>query len=139
MPESFSGRCACGAIRYQCSGAPAAMLNCHCRDCQRASGGAGSSLVAVSEAQLVVSGDPRYHVTEPEPGKTVRRGFCERCGSPLFSFVASLPGIAVIKAGSLDDPSWFKPMFDMWTSSAQPWDVMDPSLPKFPNGPPRAR
>ena len=35
MPASFSGGCACGAIRYECSAAPLMMLNCHCRDCQR--------------------------------------------------------------------------------------------------------
>ena len=29
---------ACGATRYACSGEPLAMLNCHCRDCQQASG-----------------------------------------------------------------------------------------------------
>jgi len=138
MPDSFSGRCACGAIRYECSSAPVAMCNCHCRDCQRASGGAGFPAVLVPGVQLVVRGEPRYHVTEPEPGKTVRRGFCPHCGSPLFTFLASLPGIVAIKAGSLDDPSWFHPTFDMWTSSAQPWDVMDPALPKFPNGAPSA-
>ncbi|HEY1266828.1 MAG TPA: hypothetical protein VGH16_06190 [Candidatus Binatia bacterium] len=40
-----------------------------------------------------------------------------------------------IKPGSLDDPSWFKPMADIWTSSAQPWDHMNPNLPKFPKDP----
>lgn len=137
MPDSFSGGCACGSIRYESSSAPVAMLNCHCRDCQRASGGAVSSLVVVPEARLAVKGEPKYYVTEPEPGRTLRRGFCAKCGSPLFGFAASLPGLAIIKVGSLDDPSWFKPMFDMWTSSAQPWDVMDPSLPKFPKTRPR--
>jgi hypothetical protein len=37
-----------------------------------------------------------------------------------------------IRAGSLDDPSWFEPTADVWTASAQPWDVMDPRVPKFP-------
>jgi hypothetical protein len=38
MTVSFSGGCACGSIRYVCARAPVAMLNCHCRDCQRSSG-----------------------------------------------------------------------------------------------------
>jgi hypothetical protein len=38
MVTPFSGGCACGAIRYECSAAPIFALNCHCRDCQRATG-----------------------------------------------------------------------------------------------------
>jgi hypothetical protein len=34
MPAPFSGGCACGAIRYECSAEPIVMGNCHCRDCQ---------------------------------------------------------------------------------------------------------
>jgi hypothetical protein len=41
-----------------------------------------------------------------------------------------------ISAGSLDDPSWYKPAMDIFTASAQPWDYMNPELPKFPKGPP---
>jgi hypothetical protein len=42
----------------------------------------------------------------------------------------------VIQATSLDDPTIFKPGMDIYTSSAQPWDHMDPALPKFPKMPP---
>jgi hypothetical protein len=42
----------------------------------------------------------------------------------------------VIVASSLDDPSIFKPAMDIFTSSAQPWDHMDPALPKFTKMPP---
>jgi hypothetical protein len=44
-----------------------------------------------------------------------------------------------IRPASLDEPSWFKPMIDIWTASAQPWTKMDPALPKFPNSPPLKR
>ncbi len=139
MREPFTGRCACGAIRYECSSGPAAKLSCHCRDCQRASGGAGSFLVVVPESRLRVTGEPKYHVSEPEPGKPVRRGFCGQCGSPMFLYVGSLAGRAFITAGSLDDPSRFKPMVHIWTASAQPWDFMNPAIPRFPKAPPRTQ
>ena len=37
-----------------------------------------------------------------------------------------------VRAGSLDDPSWHRPAVDIFTKSAQPWDYMNPELPKYP-------
>lgn len=54
MPVStpFTGGCACGAIRYECSAEPLMSLNCHCRDCQRATGSAYNTVVGVPAAQV---------------------------------------------------------------------------------------
>jgi len=46
------------------------------------------------------------------------------------------PQFLGIKVSSLDDPSWFKAQADIFTSEAQPWDFMDPALPKFEQYPP---
>jgi hypothetical protein len=40
-----------------------------------------------------------------------------------------------IRAASLDDPRLFRPTLDIFTASAQPWDSMDPTLPKAPRAP----
>src|SRR5437667_12391973 len=53
----FSGGCACGAIRYESTAEPVMMLHCHCRDCQRSSGGPFSSFVIVpTEAFKLLQG-----------------------------------------------------------------------------------
>jgi hypothetical protein len=65
-----------------------------------------------------------------------KRAFCPNCGSRVFSLPPFAPDLMVLYATSLDDPSIFKPAMDIFTSSAQPWDFMDPSLPKFPKMPP---
>ena len=36
-----------------------------------------------------------------------------------------MPEVVVIKVASLDDPSWFRPMADIWMGSAQPWEPTD--------------
>jgi hypothetical protein len=36
-----------------------------------------------------------------------------------------------IAAGTLDDPSLYKPQHEMWISDTQPWDAMDAELPRF--------
>jgi hypothetical protein len=41
--------------------------------------------------------------------------------------------MVAVTAASLDDPRRFVPQFIVYTSSAQPWDVVDPALPTFPH------
>ncbi|MDB6058622.1 MAG: Gfa-like protein [Verrucomicrobiales bacterium] len=132
MKLPITGGCACGAIRYQSTAEPVVMLQCHCRDCQRASGGASSELVVVpKEAFKVVKGTLRFHASPSEAKGMTRRGFCADCGSPVLGLPDAAPHIAVIRPGSFDDPSSFKSQMDVWTCDANAWDRMDPALPKF--------
>jgi hypothetical protein len=128
----FSGGCACGAIRYQSTAEPVLMLHCHCRDCQRASGGPFSSYVIVpKDAFRISQGSPHFHDSSSDAGGKTHRGFCPDCGSPTLVMTDFNPGIIAIRTASLDDPSWFNLQMDVWTSDAHPWDQMNPALPKF--------
>ena len=136
MKIPFTGGCACGAIRYEVTAEPIMMFNCHCRDCQRASGGACSAVVYVpAKGFKITKGTARFYKTSSEAGGHNLRGFCPECGSRLFGG-GSDQGQG-INAGSLDDPTLFNPQFDIFTSDAQPWDQMDPKLPKFEKYPPQ--
>jgi hypothetical protein len=106
------------------------MFNCHCRDCQRATGTAFSAVVYVPAKGLkITKGSPRYYQTSSEAVGHNKRGSCANCGSRLFGG-ADDEGQGIL-ASSLDEPSLFKPQVHIWTSDAQPWDQMDPKLPKF--------
>jgi len=133
----FGGGCACGKIRYTCTTAPIAMMNCHCRDCQRATGGAFTSAVLVRAASFELTGSPRAHTVTAESGNEVARSFCADCGTPLYSALASNPSVIIIKVGSLDDATWFRPSVDLWTRSAQPWVAMDAGTTKVETQPVR--
>jgi hypothetical protein len=127
----LSGRCACGAIRYECDEQPVAMFNCHCRDCQRASGGTFVAIALFRETALrLLQGEARFFRNLADSGRWVERGFCQDCGTPLFARVEVAPGWITVKPGSLDDPTWFKPTIDTWAPSAPPWLALDPNLPK---------
>jgi hypothetical protein len=134
----FQGGCACGAIRYECTAEPTSMFNCHCRDCQRASGGAGNYVVLVpAKSFRFIRGTPRYHFTASGAFGHHKRGFCPECGSRLTGG-ENREGTTEkvgINAGSLDDPSWFRPQFAIFTSEAQPWDQLYPAIPKYENYP----
>jgi len=111
------------------------MINCHCRDCQRAGGSAYSPTIVMRASDFrLVCGLPRYHEISAESGNIARRGFCDKCGSPLFAASSARPEIIGIRAGSLDDPGWFRAQREYWTSSAQPWDTLSPDTVKFTNG-----
>lgn len=127
----FSGGCACGAIRYHCTSEPLFALNCHCRDCQRETGSAYAPILGVpASAFSVTQGTPSYFEVTADSGQPTRRAFCGACGSSLFGAPRSATSMATIRAGSLDDPSLFRPGSDIFVGSAQPWDYMNPELPK---------
>ncbi|MEM7251632.1 MAG: GFA family protein [Pseudomonadota bacterium] len=130
MDAPLTGGCACGAIRYRVASPPRYMGNCHCRDCQQATGSAYFPAVMVAKADLSVEGEPRWFERPADRGHPMHRGFCSDCGSPLFIQNGAAQALLVLYAGSLDDPSQFKPSRDIYVASAQPWDVMDPALPK---------
>jgi hypothetical protein len=132
IPTPFTGGCACGAIRYEASAQPIAMVHCHCRDCQRSSGGPFSSFVVLPDDALrFTQGTLKIHDTPSEAGGKNHRGFCSACGSPIRSQPDAAPQVVAVWTGSLDDPSWFAPQCDVWTSDAHVWDSMNPRLAKF--------
>ena len=129
---AFSGGCACGAIRYESSAKPIVMFQCHCRDCQRVTGGPFAAVVLFpAEAFTLTKGKPHYHATASLAGRQHIRGFCADCGSPLTGGQGEPPTPVVgVLASSLDDPRGFRPQMDIFVSRAQPWDYMNPALPK---------
>jgi hypothetical protein len=129
----LTGGCACGAIRYESTGEILFSVNCHCRDCQRETGGAYAPIVGVPTAGFrLLQGTPCYFVVTADSGSLTRRAFCGACGSPLFGRPDSRPDLVTIRVGSLDHPGDFRPTQDIFTARAQPWDFMNPELPKIP-------
>jgi hypothetical protein len=128
MTQKLSGGCACGAIHYDCNADPVAMFNCHCRDCQRASGSAYAAIVSFRKLRCRCVESRGITKSLAAPAKRSNAVFCPTCGSHVTDKLERLPNILALQAGSLDDPSMYRPMMDVFTSSAQPWDHMDPKL-----------
>ena len=121
MSDMMTGGCLCGQVRYSVSADPAMQVNCHCKNCQRQSGSAFSTIIGVPEGAVSIQGEFRTYDDAGESGEAVLRDFCPNCGSPLFSRVAVAPGLIFIKAGTLDDTSWLFPAGHIWTRSKQPF------------------
>jgi hypothetical protein len=70
----------------------------------------------------------------------MRRRFCPKCGTPLFSHASDRPDLMVVRVGALDDREVGRPAFYIWTASAPRWGYVDPSLPNCAGQPaPKAR
>lgn len=137
MSNSYTGGCACGALRYEIGAEPLAATQCHCRDCHKASGGGHSNVLLFERSKVAVTGSPSYYEAVADSGHMAARGFCDRCGSQVFTQPRQFPNRMGITAGSLDDLSRFRPSIVTWTSRAPGWDRIDSSLPHFPENPQR--
>lgn len=121
------GQCLCGAVTFKLKAEPLATRVCWCRDCQRlAANGTVNALVA-AEA-LEVSGALANYVKTADSGNSITRQFCPSCGTQLFGISTGRPQFRVVRVGSFDDPSSFKPTMNIWTASAPAWACLDSSL-----------
>src|SRR5579862_9820376 len=105
------GGCACGKVRYRLTAAPLIVHACHCRDCQRLSGGAFALNLWI-ERRFVEAGDAplRSVMLTAGSGKPHEVFRCPECGTALWSKYHAAPGDTVLlRAGTLDDPQAITP------------------------------
>lgn len=133
--QRMSGGCLCGAIRYSAEAKPAFTAVCHCRNCQKQTGTAASVIVGLPAGSLSIVGPIKTFDDTGDSGKSVRRQFCPECGSPIITDVEAMPGLTFLKAGTLDDTSWLKPVMEIYCDSAQSWVPHVPDAQRLPKGP----
>lgn len=96
-----TGRCLCGAVRFEATGVSRDVHACHCGMCRRWSGGPG---FGVQVEQVEFSGGEalgRYDSSE-----WAERGFCKRCGTSLF-YRLKQPGVTILWQGAFDRQEGF--------------------------------
>jgi hypothetical protein len=135
MELPITGGCLCGNVRYEISAEPLRTSNCHCRTCQRSVGAPYLAIIIVPATAFSVTGNYKEFITIAASGNAMHRTFCPECGTSLFVINSGFPQVRPISAVTLDDPSIYKPEKDIWVVDAQPWDVMNPDLPKFDGNP----
>jgi hypothetical protein len=135
---SYTGGCTCGAVRYEITAEPVRSFQCQCRDCQRDTGGGHASVAVFPRAAMQVSGEVTEHLRAADSGAGKRKGFCTKCGSPIYNKPQNVPDLIGVYVGTLDDPSRFRPQMVMFASRGHPWDQLDPAIPTVPNMRPKS-
>lgn len=104
MTCSLTGGCQCGRVRYTARLENFDAYLCHCRMCQRATGGVSIAFVNLPKDQRIWQSEPDWYQSSP----IARRPFCRECGTPLgFEYPDSERCDLTI--GSFDDPTRFVP------------------------------
>ena len=122
-------------MRYTLSAEPFAVRLCWCRDCQYWSTGNAAVNILVPRNAVRVDGELDGWDSMAESGNHMRRSFCPRCGTPMFSEARENAERMVIRAGTLDDATGIVPTTVIWTDSAPAWAPIDPALQAFPRQP----
>jgi hypothetical protein len=128
------GSCRCGKVTYSSSADAVFVGVCHCKSCQKSTGSAYATVVAVPTPTLTVTGTTKRFDDVADSGQPTHREFCPECGSTVTQSVDVMPGLTMITAGTLDDPGSVKPSMQIFCDSAQPWATIGEmqSFPKMP-------
>ena len=135
--EVVTGGCYCGALRYRTALDGPVAGQCHCRACQHIAGGGPQFFHLVSpEAFHWDEGKPREfaHRALTDP---VTRYFCSACGTHILTRRGDQRAL-VLKVGTLDDPSRFRPRVAICCDEAQPFHLIGEGIATF-DGIARAR
>jgi hypothetical protein len=133
--KHFSGGCLCGALRYEAQGAPDYMGHCYCEDCRKASGSGFIPFMGFPTTAVRVSGGSRKFGSKAANGNTAVRNSCPVCGSLVFGGEVGKDASLHIYAGTLDDPSLFRPAIAIFTRGRPDWAVIPAGLKVFERSP----
>jgi hypothetical protein len=121
--EIFTGGCQCGAVRFAVDGPLGRASICHCRMCQKATGGLVGAFVGGQNLRWT-RGAPAHF----ESSNKVRRGFCAACGTPLtFEWVGHGEEIAI---PTFDDAARIAPSIQVGVEGRLPWFASLSALPE---------
>ena len=128
--QILSGQCLCGSVKYTAS-EPMGSLVCHCKDCQRQSGSAFSVIILFPAENVKYSGELATYTAQGDSGLKVERMFCPKCGSAVVSRCEKVPGVDIIKSGTLNDTSTVQPFAQIYCEREHSWIEL-PIAERFP-------
>jgi hypothetical protein len=133
---ALTGGCLCGAVRYTITGDTIFSGKCYCEDCRKTSGTGHGSVFAVPESAVTVTGKLTEYKKDGGSGQPITRRFCPVCGSKISATAAVMPGVMMITASTLDDPTKFVHQMSVYASRAPSWDQPPAGVPAFAEMPP---
>jgi hypothetical protein len=133
---NVEGGCYCGNLRYSAEGDAVFEGQCHCRECQYISGGSPNVIMGLPEATFSYTKGSPNGFSRSDLDTPVTREFCAECGTHILAKSPALPGVVLIKVGTLDDPSVFAgPQIAIFMADAQPFHQVPEGTKSFDRTP----
>jgi len=130
------GSCACGAVSFVVTGAPARWLQCHCSRCRRGRSSAHGSNAFYPLAQFAWrSGRELVRGYRPPEAERFAVSFCTRCGGGAPVERDSVPFV-LVPAGLLDTDPGTRPQAHIHVASKASWYAIHDALAQFSELPP---
>ena len=133
---TITGRCLCGAVRYESAAPPVITRVCWCRLCQYLGAGSGTVNACFKTESFTIQGATSDYSGVADSGNVMHRRFCPKCGTPLFSAAEARPHLIFVRVGTLDDPEVGRPAMTIWTEQAPSWACSAADLPRVERQPP---
>ncbi len=130
--EALQGGCACGAVRYRLESNPMFVHCCHCRDCQRQTGGAFVINALIETGRItLLAGAPQPTTVPTDSGGPHDIYRCGKCQTALWSDYGRRPALRFVRVGTLDDPGALAPDVHIFTRSKLAWVGLPDDTPAF--------
>jgi hypothetical protein len=127
----ITGGCLCGSLRYEARGEPKFAGLCCCVDCRKASGSGFIPFMGFASDALRFSGEAMQFRSPCFSGGEAMRNFCPSCGGLVFGGETGKDTSHTVYAGSLDDPSLFRPTMAIFVRDKPDWLPLPPGLTLF--------
>jgi len=127
----WTGACLCGQVSVRVTEAPVFASACHCRACQKLTGGAYSLTLMLPASGLAVEGETEIgglHNPVPE------HHFCPSCKTWLFTHGIAGGAFVNLRPSLLDDGGWVRPYADTYVTERLPGAQSGAQIgyPEFP-------
>ncbi|BFZ54357.1 hypothetical protein PYCC9005_001391 [Savitreella phatthalungensis] len=121
------GSCLCGETTYEYNGIPQAVVTCHCLPCRKSSG------TPSSYNMMIPDDDFNFKSSKPlatwsrkgDSGKQLTYNYCPTCHNLIFAQAEAIPGVKILKAGTLDDADALndgKPQQEIYCRNMLSWE-----------------
>lgn len=131
---NLSGSCFCGSIRYRLARRPMFVHCCHCRDCQRQTGGpfVVNALIERGCVELEDGSQAPVRVTVgTDSGRHHDIYRCAQCQSALWSDYGRRGVMVFVRVMTLDCGHDIEPDVHIFTRSKLPWLPLPPGARSF--------
>ena len=127
-------QCHCGSVRVYVVGRPEWVNLCHCKACQRRTGGLIHCGAYFRTDLVRIEGISRIYSRSADSGFEIHFHFCPDCGSNVYWMASRFPRHYGIAVGAFADPDFPEPSFSVWQESMHRWLSLPDRIEQFEQG-----